>query len=98
MPPLAEENRPAILGSGFEPVVVAALDSVPGLRNGRVRLSIQRFIMSSAIPRSRALFLATLRILTTMRQRSQDCVEHKIEILADVFGQKPQHEIAVFLQ
>jgi hypothetical protein len=33
-----------------------------------------------------------------MRQRSQDGVEHEIEFSTEVFGQKPQHEIAVLLQ
>jgi len=33
-----------------------------------------------------------------MQQRSQDCIEHRIEVLAHVFGEEPQHEEAVFLQ
>jgi len=33
-----------------------------------------------------------------MRQRSQDCIEHRIEVLAHVFGEEPQYEAAVFLQ
>ena len=33
-----------------------------------------------------------------MRQRSQDGAEDDIKILADVFGKKSHHEVAVLLQ
>ena len=33
-----------------------------------------------------------------MRQRSQDRVEDRIKLFADVLSQEPKHEIAVFLQ
>ena len=33
-----------------------------------------------------------------MRQSSQDGVEHRVEMLAHVFGQEPQDEVAVLLQ
>ena len=32
------------------------------------------------------------------RQRTQNCVEHIVEILCQVFGEKSQHEIPILLQ